>query len=338
MRISDRQTARNFLKYLDNAKSNLSDTNLRIASGARFTKISDDVSAGTKALRASVEKAKTQEYLGNVKAVGEQLSTTEDALSAINDILANAHTKVLSALNGPSSDSGREALSNLIGSLRDEVVQFANTKYNDKFVLGGTSAAVPPFSVNAGGKLLYNGIDVDSIERDNAGFFYMDGLDRKDIPMDGDSYVDIGLGIKLVNGKAQTGTAMKTSYSGLEILGFGTDADGKTNNIYNILDQLKDSITNADSDTMGAYDTKLLNATTLFRGHLTDIGAKTSFLDTIEKRINTKLDNYDSQTKRLVGINDAEEATSQTMNDYVLKAVLSMGADIIPVSLMDFLR
>jgi flagellar hook-associated protein 3 FlgL len=338
MRISDRQSARNFLKYLDNAKSNLAETNLRVASGARFTKISDDVSAGTKALRASMEKAKTQEYYNNVKAVGEQLSTTEDALSAINDILSDAHTKVLSALNDPSSESGREALSNLIGSLRDEIVQFANTKYNDKFVLGGTGASTAPFSVSSGGKLLYNGIDIDSIQRDTAGFFYMDGGVRKDIPMDGDTYVDIGLGIKLVSGKVQTGTAMKTSYSGLEILGFGTDADGKTNNIFNILTQLKDSIAAADTETMGAYDTKLLNATTLFRGHLTDIGSKTSFLDTIEKRINTKIDNYDSQTKRLVGINDAEEATRQTMNDYVLKAVLSMGADIIPVSLMDFLR
>lgn len=338
MRISDRQTARDYLKYLDKAKSNYAETNLKIASGNRFTSISDDVSAATKALRIRVERAKSEEYYGNVKAVNEQLSTTENALTSINGVLTSAHSKVLAALNGTSGEAGRTALANEIGSVRDEVLQFANTTYNDKFVLGGTSAGTAPFSTDSSGNLLYNGSNVDDIIYDNATGKYFDTVKKIDVPMDGDTYVDVGLGITMTGSNVQSDTAMKTSYSGLEILGFGKDADGNPNNVYNILSKLKDNITKYDADKVGAYDDKLASFTTNFRGYLTDIGAKTSFLDTIEKRVSTKLDTYDSQINRLVGIDDAEEATNQSMNDYVLKAVLSMGSKIIPVSLMDFLN
>lgn len=338
MRISDRQTARDYLKYLDKAKSNYAETNLKIASGNRFTSVSDDVSAATKALRVRVERSKSEDYYDNVKAVNEQLSTTENALTSINGVLTSAHSKVLAALNGTSGEAGRTALANEVGSVRDEVLQFANTTYNDAFVLAGTSAGKAPFSTDSSGNLLYNGIDVNIISKDSAGYYYMDGVDRKEIPMNGDTYVDVGLGITMSGSNVQPDTAMKTSYSGLEILGFGKDADGNPNNVYNILSKLKDNITNYDADKVGAYNDKLASFTTNFRGYLTDIGAKTSFLDTIEKRVSTRLDTYDSQINRLVGINDAEEATNQSMNDYVLKAVLSMGSKIIPTSLMDFLN
>jgi len=338
MRISDRQTSRNYLSYLEKAKTAYAETNERIASGNRFTRISDDVSAATKALRIRVDKSKAEEYYDNVSAVSEQLSTTEDAMTSINEILGKVHTKVLSAMNSTSGDSGRETLADEIEDLRDEILQFANTTYNDMFVLGGSSAGNAPFSFDDSGNFLYNEIDVNSIEHDDSGYFYMDGTTRTDIPMSGEIYVDIGLGISMTGSNVDSDSAMKTSYSGLEIFGYGEDDDGNTNNIFNMLTQLSENLTDYDEDAVGTYDDKLLSYTETFRGYLTDIGAKTSFLDTIKNRITDSIDTYESQISRLIGVDDAEEASNQSMNDYVLKAVLSMGADIIPVSLMDFLN
>jgi len=338
MRISDKQTTRSFLNNLEKAKTAYAETNERIASGKRFTRISDDVSAGTRALRVRADLSKTQEYYDNVNAVNEQLTTTEDALTAINEILTKVHTKVLSAMNSTSGESGRQALANEIGDMRDELLQFANTTYNDAFVLGGSSASTAPFTTDDSGNLLFNGIDVNSIEHDDNGYYCMDGSTRTEIPMSGDTYVDVGLGISMTGSTVDSDSAIRTSYSGLEILGSGKDGTGTTNNIFNILTQLSDNIANYNADVVGSYDDKLLSFTESFSGYLTDIGAKTSFLDTIEKRINTSIDTYESQIGRLVGIDDAEEVTNQSQNDYVLKAVLSMGAKIIPVSLMDFLN
>lgn len=337
MRISDRQTSRDFLKNLDKAKTAYAETNERIASGNRFTRISDDVSAATKALRVRAEKSKSQEYLNNVKSVNEQLTTTENALTSINDILTEAHTKVLKALNSATGESGRMALANEIGAMRDELLQFANTTYNDAYVLGGSSAGTAPFTTDSAGNLFYNGVNVDDILQDTDGSYY-DGITMKNIPMDGDTYADVGLGITMTNSNVKSDTAIKTSYSGLEILGFDKDADGSPKNVFNVLTKLKENIASFNSEAVDKYDDKLVSFTKNFRGYLTDVGSKTSFLDTIEKRVNTTIDTYQSQIKRLVGIDDAEEATNLSMNDYVLKAVLSMGSKTIPVSLMDFLN
>ncbi|MEA4894338.1 MAG: hypothetical protein VB064_03650 [Oscillospiraceae bacterium] len=338
MRISDRQTTRNFLSYVDKAKTAYAETNERVASGNRFTRISDDVSAATKALRVRTDQFKAEEHYGNVCAVTEQLTSTEDALTSINEILIKVHTKVLSALNGTSGESGQETLAGEIENLRDELLQYANTTYNDAFVLGGTGSKTAPFSEDASGNLLYNGIDVNLIEKDADGYYYMDGATRKNIPMDGDTYVDVGLGISMTGTNVKSDSAIKTSYSGLDILGFGKDADGSTNNIFNILTQIAENLKDYDKDTVGSYDDKLVSFKDTFTGYLTDVGAKTSYLDAIKSRLDTSIDTYQSQISRLVGVDDAEEATNQSMNDYVLKAVLSMGADIIPVSLMDFLN
>lgn len=341
MRISDRQTSRDFLKNLDKAKTAYAETNERISSGNRFTRISDDVSAATKALRVRTEKSKNEEYLNNVKSVNEQLTTTENALTSINDILTQAHTKVLKALNSATGESGRMAIANEIGAMRDELLQFANTTYNDAYVLGGSSAGTAPFTTDSSGKLFYNGVDVNDILQDTDGsyFYYAaDGVTKNSIPMDGDTYADVGLGITMTSSNVKSDTAIKTSYSGLEILGFDKDADGSPKNVFNVLTKLKENISNYSAEAVDKYDDKLVSFTKNFRGYLTDVGSKTSFLDTIEKRVNTTIDTYQSQIKRLVGIDDAEEATNLSMNDYVLKAVLSMGSKTIPVSLMDFLN
>lgn len=338
MRVSDRETARNYLKYLEKAKSNYADTNEKIASGSRFTRISEDVSAGTKALRVRTDMSRAEEYSDNVKAVNEQMTTTENAMTSINDILTQAHAKVLKALNAPTGESGATAIANEIGAMREEILQFANTKYNDMFVLGGASAGSAPFSTDSSGNLLYNGIDVNTISKKADGSYcYNDGSGTpKDVPMDSAVYVDVGLGITMTGSTVKSDTAMKVSYSGLDILGFGKDADGNPQNVYNMLTKMKDNISN--SETLGKYDKKLVAFSSTFKGYLTDIGSKTSFLDTIENRIDKSIDTYKSQINRLVGINDAEEATNQSMNDYVLKAVLSMGSKILPTSLMDFIR
>lgn len=338
MRISDRQTYRSFLGNMEKAKNAYSQTNERIASGKRFVRISDDVSAATKALRVRADLSKANEYYNNVCAVDEQLTTTEDALTAINDILTKVHKKVLTALSDTSGESGRQTLSDEIKNLRGELLQLANTTYNGAFVLGGSSADTAPFTTDSSGNLLYNGIDVNSIERDGDGYYYMDGATRKNIPMDGDIYVDIGLGITMSGSNVDADTAIKTSYSGLDILGYGLDAQGNTNSVFNMLTQLADNMKDYDSGKIEVYNNKLLSFTDNFRGFLTDIGAKTSFLDTVKGRLENSIDTYGTQIGRLVGIDDAKEAANQSMNDYVLKAVLSMGADMIPVSLMDFLR
>lgn len=339
MRVSDRMTARNYLKYLDHAKTNYAKTNERIASGNRFIRISDDVSAGTRVLRVRGDMTKSEEYYDNVKSINEQMSSTENAIMSINDILGVVHSKkIVRALDATAGESGRTAIANEIAAMKKEILQFANSKYNTQFVLGGSTAKTPPFSLDKDGKMLYNGIAVDDIQKDLNGYFYMDGTDRKNIPMDDPIFADIGLGIRMQGSDLESDTAFQVSYSGLDILGFGKNADGTPQNVYNLLDDIEGFIRENDIDNLRKYDDQLLIGIDKFTANLTDIGAKTNFLDTVQHRIEKDIDSYKTQLNTLMGINDAEEAMNQTMNDFVLKAVLQMGSNILPMSLLDYLR
>lgn len=337
MRISDKTTTRNYLTYLNQAKTNSAITNDRISSGNRFKRISDDVSAGTRVLRVRTDLNKTEEYYNTIKSINEELSVTENAITSINDKLVQSHKMILKALNDSTGKSGREALANEISAIKKEIMQYANTKYNNKFVLGG-SAASAPFSEGTNGELLYNGMDVNNIIQTGGDYFYDDGSGTlQPVPMNGDIYADIGLGIKMTGSDVQSDTAFKVSYSGLEILGFGKDGNGTSKNLYNLLTDIENAMRSDDTESLGDLDTLLVESTDDFGKFVTDVGTKTNFLDTVEKRATTSIDSYKSQINNLMGIDDAEEAMNATMNDYVLKAVLQMGSNILPLSLMDFL-
>ena len=343
MRVADSTTVRNYLGYLDQAKTNYATTNLRIASGERFSAISDDVSAGTRVLRVRADKNKAEEYYDTVKAVDDQLSVTENAVSSINTALSAVHTKIVKAETATTGDSGRATIAKEIDNLKSEVLSYLNTKYNNSYALGGSGSTTAPFAVGSDGKLTYNGIRVSDIKYNTSSNQYVYGNDNA-IPMDSDVYADIGLGLQMktttvgdATSDVQSDTAFKVSYSGLEVIGIPKDGT-TTNNIYDMLTDVSAAMTSNDVTKLGTLDGTLTTMRENLVDKLTEIGTRTSYLDGIKNSLETKIDSYTNQISNLMGIDDAKEATNQTLNDYVLKAVLSMGSKILPVSLMDYLK
>ena len=362
MRVADRMTARNYLKYLHGARSDYADTLSRINSGKRFTKLSDDVSSGTRVLTTRTEMYKTQKQLSNIKSINEELTVTESCMQSISDIIADVHKLVVRAKNDPTSTGGRKAIAQELRGLRDEVLQFCNTQYGKRYIFGGTNMSTAPFTLDENDRILYNGIPMDEVQKDptTGEFFYMkpsavqpDPNDpnlpadpddpiyqptKVTIPMDEDVYMDIGLGFKMKASEVQDTTAFKISYSGLDFLGYGKDDDGTSNNVYNIIHDIMANIENYSMEELEEVDDRLTELSDKFRANLTDIGSKTNYLDTMQGRLEKTADNQKIRIQNLMGIDDAEEATNQSMNDYVLKAVLQMGSRVLPVSLMDYLR
>jgi flagellar hook-associated protein 3 FlgL len=349
MRVSDRSTIRNYLKYLNKAQQDYLDTNQRVSSGCRFTELSDDVSAGTRVLRTRTDKYKAEKQYDNVKSIGDQLSVEESAMTSINDLLGTIHgTKIVKAMQESTGDAGRQTIAAELDGMLESLVQFANTKYDQNFVFGGSNAFSAPFTVNSSGKLCYNGVDVDNIKKDTDGtYYYVDpseaGYDPSNptkhaIPMNDETYMDIGLGIRMDKNAVKDNSGFKISYNGVELLGFGKDENGQSNNLYNIIAGIRDNIKNYDKAALEKLDTKLVKRTDEFRENLTSIGTKTSFLDTMETRLKANVDSYKLRISDLMGTNDAEEATNLTSCQYVLKAVLQMGSQLLPVSLMDYLK
>ena len=341
MRVADKTTQRNYLKYLNNARNDYAETNMKIASGNRFIKLSDDVSAGTRMLNSRVELFKSEKQLSNVQAINSEFKAVEDSMMSMNDVLNEIiGTKLVKAATETTGEAGRVTIASEIKSMKEELIQFANMKFATKYPFGGSTAKVAPFSLSDDGKLLYNGIDVDSVQQRADGTrYYVDanGVEQ-DIAMDNPLYLDIGLGVRVDGDEFNSVSGFEASFSGIQVLGFGTTDDGMPNNIINILTEIEDKLVNYNPDELKKLQGHLTDRVDVFRTNVTDIGAKTNFLNTMETRLQNQVDNYKFRIDELVGINDAEEATQQSMNDYILKAVIQMGSKILPVSLWDYLR
>lgn len=341
MRVADKTTQRNYLKYLNNARNDYAETNMKIASGNRFIKLSDDVSAGTRMLNSRVELFKSEKQLSNVQAINNEFKAVEDSMMSMNDVLNEIiGTKLVKAATETTGEAGRVTIASEIRSMKEELIQFANMKFATKYPFGGSTAKVAPFSLSDDGKLLYNGIDVDSVQQRADGTrYYVDanGVEQ-DIAMDNPLYLDIGLGVRVDGDSFNSVSGFEASFSGIQVLGFGTTDDGMPNNIINILTEIEDKLVNYNQEELKKLQGHLTDRVDVFRTNVTDIGAKTNFLNTMETRLTNQVDNYKFRIDELVGINDAEEATNQSMNDYILKAVVQMGSKILPVSLWDYLR
>ena len=341
MRVADKTTQRNYLKYLNNARNDYAETNMKIASGNRFIKLSDDVSAGTRMLNSRVELFKSEKQLSNVQAINSEFKAVEDSMMSMNDVLNEIiGTKLIKASTETTGDVGRVTIASEIKSMKEELIQFANMKFATKYPFGGSTAKVAPFSFSDDGKLLYNGIDVDTVQQraDGTRYYVDENGVEQDIAMDNPLYLDIGLGVRVDGDSFNSVSGFEASFSGIQVLGFGTTDDGMSNNIINILTDIEKVLNNFDEEEFGKLQAHLTDRVDVFRTNVTDIGAKTNFLDTMETRLQNQVDNYKFRIDELVGINDAEEATNQSMNDYILKAVIQMGSKILPVSLWDYLR
>ncbi len=340
MRVTHRSSTRNYLKQMNRALENQQKTQYRLDSGNRFEKISDDVSSGIQAMKVQTEYYKAKEHYSNVKTIDETLTSAESAMTEINDALANVHTKILKALSDTSA-TNRDVLAKEISSIKNQIMQVANSKYAGQFLFSGSNNYGAPFTKNEDGKLQYNGIDVDEIQkRDDGTYFYnKDGMEVT-IPLNEKVYMDIGLGIRMTGNQVDPQTGFDISYAGPDILGFGKDDDGISNNIFNLLDDLEKAVKQEPFDTTatGNLDTKLVKVTDEFRTNLTDIGAKTQFLDSMLNRLEQNANNLENKLGRLTGTDYVEESIHKSTNDMVINSIYQMGASVIPLSLMDFLR
>ena len=83
---------------------------------------------------------------------------------------------------------------------------------------------------------------------------------------------------------------------------------------------------------------KLLEERDKFGENVTDIGAKTQFLETMLNRLEKNANNLEAKMARLTGTDMSDEFIHKSTNAAVTNALYQMGSTVIPLSLMDFIR
>ncbi len=344
IRITQNVTNRSYLTNLYNTQNSMNKAMDKTQSGRAFNKVSENVSSGIKAMSIRSKLYKNEQITENVQIASEQLKVAEDNLIAVNDILSTIQSEVLKAINGTNPDSNNEIFKSVMENSKDSILKLANGKYNDKYVMGGTNISTAPFTCDSNGKMQFNGINIEEIEK-NGGSFEHNG---NKIPYCGESYIDIGLDIKVTNGDIDPRTAYKVSVSGLDSLGFGKSEinyekkDGQkvtyefSNNVYDIITDMTQALGDGDMDKMGALYEHMGNRISNLMTNVSDIGMRSKFLDTTAQRLeneNLSLNQMQTDTE---GIDDATEIMNYMNYKYAWNLTMQFGNSLIPKSLMDY--
>lgn len=346
MRVTTSYLTRNYLNNANKVLKAYNASNERLTSGRAFTRVSQNISGGKKALTIRTQIYQNAQYQKNVETVSEELDVVESSLMAIQEVLQTAGETAIRA-NGVQNADSKATLAAALGGLKETVIQTANSSYVNKNVLGGTNTGDLPFAVDDNGRLLFNGSRVDSITQQDDLFYDQNG---EVVEMSSDVYVDIGLGIRMNGDVIDDRSVYKVSFSGLEALGYGstdltyTDKEGNeqtvtaSNNVYDLLTQMQDAILEDDMAKLGKLNDHLTDGLDNVLSTISEIGIKQSYLETKLAILQDEEVSLATQQSELEGVDDTEEIIKYNEYKYSWMLTLQFGSNVLPQSLMDFIQ
>lgn len=315
MRVTNSMLVKSFLSNINGNTNRLENYYNQLSTGKKITKLSQDPIGVTRSLQARTELNKIGKYIQNTDDARSWLTQSETALMEMNSILKRAYELAIDGANDSKTAEGREAILNEVTELKEQLVKSANTSYAGRYVFGGYNTTSRPFEIDeATGSLKYNGVAIESIK---------DGSDTT-IKNEHMQY-EVGENIFL-----------SVNIPGLELLGItpGVDGDDLYTAIFDFETALKNDDQEAISDSIDRLQDQQGNVLAL----LAEVGGRDNRLELISSRLENDKINYTQVKSKVEDVDYTETIMEFVMAQMVYRASLSVGANIIQPTLVDFLR
>ena len=163
-------------------------------------------------------------------------------------------------------------------------------------------------------------------------------------------YVDIGLGFQLDDdGKVVKSTAFDASISGIKVLGYGVDKDGDPKNLASIMLRMAEVFESYDPENKGdpwkgheEEANRLINKFNDAHERMSDahseLMAKTNFLEANGTTLKNTFDSLNTERQSLENVEPADAVMALSWAQLCYSAALQVGVNVIPQSLMDYMK
>jgi len=303
MRVTQMMSANVMLRDINDGYDRLTRLQDELSSGTRISQPSDDPYGTSRAMGLRGELSGLTQYQSNVDDGTGWLNTSDTALGQISNVLQRARELLVQGGNDTADQTARNAIADEIDQLTDSVKQEANVQYAGKYVFSGTSTSTSPYQLGTASDR-YAG-DAGTITRTIG--------PNVQVPINSDIH---------------------------QLLG-----DGQASGDNKLLDTLRDISDNlrggttADADALRGTDLQRLDANLDTLNEIrADVGARTNRLALATSRLSGLQDNT---TQLLSDTQDADMAqtiTQYTTQQVAYNAALRAGANIVQMSLLDFLH
>lgn len=343
-RVTTNGTLRQYRSNLNANRLRLNQSMTRVLTQREFNSYAEDPSAASRAFQIRRSMWKNEAQISNTDSLFGTYSSAFTAVDGICDGTGMDNpglSGIVDALRGITDTTGsaRLTLAEDLKSKSEAMVKAMNVQYGDSFVFAGTDGLNPPFAWTEDGKLTYRNIDVSDPAK-------QDDLEKMAKET---AYIDIGLGYQEdANGIIPT-SAFNGVLSGLNVLGYGTDKDGDSENLAVLMRELGDIFSKCDEDSGDFASDKDRDDADRLTGKISDavariseqhtkIAADAEYLKTNLEQLKDTRDNLEIQREEIEAVDPAMAISEMAYANYCYSSALKIGNQVLSQSLLDYLQ
>ena len=147
------------LNSLQNNSRRIQDLQAQIASGTKYSKLSDNPSAISRALTVEAALEANERYQQNNQNAITMLKYANTALNNVLDAVQDIRTLVIQAGDGALDETQLEDIVSEIDAKKQVIIDSLNSRVAGQYIFGGTDTSKAPFTINSDGSVSYNGTD-----------------------------------------------------------------------------------------------------------------------------------------------------------------------------------
>ncbi|MBH5320619.1 flagellar hook-associated protein FlgL [Paenibacillus sp. GSMTC-2017] len=320
-RVTQSMMNTQLLRNISNNMGRMNNLQNQLSTGMKINKPSDDPVGITFALRYRSELDANDQYTENVSSAMSMLEYTDTSIGQAGEIMQRFRELMVKGANGTYEQTSMDAIKVEVSQLYNQMVEIGNSQFNGKQVFNGELTGDKPYPTmgvegtpNPGANPpLLKAFQVAS---DNGSIKY-----------------ELSAGMKLginITGNEVFGDALSPTATQAEI-------DASTN-VFALLQRAHDMLAAGDqkgiSSLIGQVDTRMNTMLT----KRAEVGAKVNRVDIVQNRLEDIGINLQTVQAKTEDANMSEVITNMKTEENVYQASLSVGAQLIRPSLVDFLR
>lgn len=341
-RVSTNQYLGTFVSQINNNKSQLEVVRQQITSGIKIAAPSDDSGRSSTIVDLQSLLQRIQAHQQRVKLSTNYIEVQENALMNANEVMIRAQEIATQAANGSIAADVRAQLADTVYQLRDQLVSFANTKYQGGYIYGGYNDSVEPYQLN---NTFYPTPAAGEYPAANGSFVLQNGPGQnstRDVQISDNESIRITSTARDIFSDAITslevlGRALAGSRTDLiDTNGDGTPDSpdpGGTHLAWNLPDEYELQ-TQAIREALDMIGKARVNN---IETEISSIGARVNRLEQTNQILDTLKLNTDSSRGAIQDIDIFEVANQFAHLQTSLQALLSSGAQISKLSLLDYI-
>ncbi|GGF96409.1 flagellar hook-associated protein FlgL [Paenibacillus aceti] len=308
MRVTNNMMNSQLLLNLNRNGVRMNDLQTQMYTGRKLNKPSDDPVGITYSMRYRAELSSNEQHQANVDSALSWLDFTDTMVGQVGDVIKRVKELTVQASNSTNPQSALTSIKTEIEQLKEQLIDIANSKMNDKYIFNGQTYDKKPYDFTKTADHLSDTSNVGDLSSD-----------------DGKINFIVGESVQLA-----------INVTGNDI--FGSPSEKDDDHLFTMMDRLIGALGNSDfpkiSEQLDKLDSRLDKVMTV----RSEIGSKTNRVELMGNRLeDLGLNLTDMQAKTEDA--DYEKVIIQSkISESIYNASLAAGSKIISTSLVDFLR